>query len=59
MKRLYRLYAYNPLLGECEPITPPASLSKCNAAKRNAHGGIYTDFKVVRYDGDQLNFLES
>ena len=59
MKRLYRLYAYNPLLCEREPITPPASLSKCNAAKKNAHGGIYTDFKVVRYEGEQLNFLES
>lgn len=59
MKRLYRLYAYNPLLGEREPITPPASLSKYNVAKKKALGGIYTDFKVVRYQGEQLNFLES
>lgn len=59
MKRLYRLYAYNPLLGECKPITPPASRTACNAARKNAQGGIYTDFKNVRYEGEQLNFLES
>lgn len=59
MKRLYRLYGYNPLLGEHEPITPPASLSACNAAKKNAQGGVYTDFKILRYQGEQLNFLES
>lgn len=58
MKRLYRLYAFNPLLGEREPITPPASRTACNAARKNARGGIYTDFKIVRYEGEQLNFLE-
>lgn len=57
--KLYRLYGYNPLLGEREPITPPASLSACNAAKKNARGGIYTDFKIVIYEGEQLNFLET
>lgn len=56
----YRLYAYNPLLLDYEPISLPMRLSEAWLAKKRAeHGNLYSSVKVVRYTGNQLNFMES
>lgn len=58
--KYYRLYAYNPLLEDYEPVSLPMPLAKAREAKKRAqHGGLYSSVKVVRYTGNQLNFMES
>lgn len=55
----YRLYAFNPLLEDYEPVSLPMPLAKAREAKKRAqHGGLYSSVKVVRYTGNQLNFME-
>lgn len=56
----YRLYGYNPLFMDYEPISLPMRLSEVRLAKKRAeHGALYSSVKIVRYTGNQLNFMES
>lgn len=57
--KLYRLYGHNPLLGEMEPITPPASyyLVYKIYKKYRDRRGVYTKYKIKKYTHD-FNFME-
>lgn len=58
--KYYRLYAYNPLLEDYEPVSLPMKLTEAREAKKRAqHGALYSSVKDVRYTGNQLNFMES